>query len=79
MAAERCLTRSTVATLTASDAIAILRADALDVVIPAKAGIHFDLALSLFALRSKAKSKWVPAFAGMTMGRRISSDNFPIE
>jgi len=28
-------------------------------VIPAKAGIHLDLA-------SGAKSKWIPAFAGMT-------------
>jgi hypothetical protein len=36
-------------------------------VIPAKAGIHLDLA---FLLESKsqatAKSKWIPAFAGMT-------------
>jgi hypothetical protein len=28
-------------------------------VIPAKAGIHFDLAV---------KAQWIPAFAGMTVG-----------
>jgi hypothetical protein len=32
-------------------------------VIPAKAGIHFDLASDLNAA---AKAKWIPAFAGMT-------------
>ncbi|HEX7802219.1 MAG TPA: hypothetical protein VF471_05635 [Pseudoxanthomonas sp.] len=43
------------------------------VVIPAKAGIHFDLALDLVLdpaaesrATTKAKSKWIPAFAGMT-------------
>jgi hypothetical protein len=30
-------------------------------VIPAKAGIHFDLKLASFA------RKWIPAFAGMTV------------
>ncbi|ALN56704.1 hypothetical protein GLE_1347 [Lysobacter enzymogenes] len=40
-------------------------------VIPAKAGTHFDLASGLPAepagyRRAKRKSKWVPAFAGMT-------------
>jgi len=35
-------------------------------VIPAKAGIHFDL-----EVHGKSK-KWVPAFAGMTMERRAA-------
>jgi hypothetical protein len=42
-------------------------------VIPAKAGIHFDFDLDLdLALllacenQETAKSKWIPAFAGMT-------------
>ena len=33
-------------------------------VIPAKAGIHF--AVAAYAEKPKAKSKWIPAFAGMT-------------
>ncbi|MEH6415814.1 hypothetical protein [Pseudomonas sp. CGJS7] len=40
-------------------------------VIPAKAGIHFDFALlvrSRFVVALKLKSKWIPAFAGMTVG-----------
>jgi hypothetical protein len=38
-------------------------------VIPAKAGIHFDLDLALLLAcenQETAKSKWIPAFAGMT-------------
>jgi len=34
-----------------------------DAVIPAKAGIHFDVAF--FAI-SQSRSTWIPAFAGMT-------------
>jgi len=33
-------------------------------VIPAKAGIHFDLAL-------KHKQNWIPAFAGMTAKKNL--------
>ena len=40
-------------------------------VIPANAGIHFDFALSRAgSSRAEARSKWIPAFAGMTAGER---------
>jgi hypothetical protein len=38
-------------------------------VIPAKAGIHFDFAVAWFfdaKRKAKSRSKWIPAFAGMT-------------
>src|SRR3982751_1923508 len=42
----------------------------LAAVIPAKAGIHFDFVFLLSARqRRKRKSKWIPAFAGMTEER----------
>jgi hypothetical protein len=54
----------------------------LQAVIPAKAGIHFAVDLDL--PRHAPKSKWIPAFAGMTIDQdscagcaRISTPNHP--
>jgi len=47
-----------------------IRAKAYIIVIPAKAGIHFD---------RRARAKWIPAFAGMTEWRRtLCSPHFTI-
>ncbi|WP_206410095.1 hypothetical protein [Lysobacter enzymogenes] len=35
-------------------------------VIPAQAGIHFAFAVALPLRQGRAKSKWIPACAGMT-------------
>jgi hypothetical protein len=50
--------------------LALLARNRLPIVIPAKAGIHFAMRLfaSAVSSSSKAESKWIPAFAGMTNG-----------
>jgi hypothetical protein len=40
-----------------------IRAKAYNIVIPAKAGIHFDFS---------TRTQWIPAFAGMTASRRAA-------